>query len=150
MRPTLKAIFCVLIIGITSGCASTVLESNPYKTYTIGSTVTANVGMPFLEAQTGKITKIKHWVGVANSPDGWQIDDIYSFDFIKKELVYSGKSGSTIEIGYREYRSGLAAPAFYQSVKYDLTESNLIGFQNFQFKVNSANNSSISVVILRD
>ncbi|MFY1055115.1 hypothetical protein ACOQNP_26165 [Ectopseudomonas khazarica] len=150
MRPILKAIFCVLTVGITSGCASTVLESKPYKTYTIGSTVTANVGMPFLEAQNGTISKVKHWVGVANSSDGWKVDDIYSSDFIKKELVYSGKSGSTIEIGYREYRGGLAAPAFYQSVKYDLGESNLISFQNFQFKVISANNSSISIVILKD
>lgn len=150
MNSILKVITCMLAISIISGCASTVLESKPYKTYTIGRTVTANVGMPFLEAQTGTITKIKHWVGVANSPDGWKIDDIYSSDFIKKELVYSGKSGSTIEIGYREYRSGLAAPAFYQSVKYDLNESNIIGFQNFQFKVNSADNSSISVVIIRD
>lgn len=140
----------MLLISSISGCASTVLESKPYKTYSIGSTVTANVGMPFLEAQTGTITKIKHWVGIANSPDGWKIDDIYSSNFIKKELVYSGKSGTTIEIGYREYRSGLAAPAFYQSVKYDMNESNLISFQNFQFKVNSADNSSINVVILRD
>jgi len=150
MNPILKIITCMLAISIISGCSSTVMESKPYKTYSIGSTVTASVGMPFIEAQTGTITKVKHWVGVLNSPDGWKVDDVYSSDFIKKELVYSGKSGSTIEIGYREYRSGLAAPAFFQSVKYDLNESKVIGFQNFQFKVNSADNSSISVVIIQD
>ena len=150
MNSTLKIIAYTFSIITVGGCASTILESKPYKTYSVGSTVSANVGMPFLEAQKGTVTKIKHWVGVANSPNGWKTEDIYSSDFIKKELVYSGKSGSTIEIGYREYRGGLAAPAFYQSVKYDLNESNLIGFQNFQFKVDSANNSSISIVIIND
>jgi len=150
MNAILKVITCVLATIIISGCSTTVLESKLYKTYSIGSTVTASVGMPFIEAQTGMITKVKRWVGVLNSPDGWKVDDVYSSDFIKKELVYSGKSGSAIEIGYREYRSGLAAPAFFQSVKYDLNESKVIGFQNFQFKVNSANNSSINIIIIKD
>lgn len=146
--PIIAAIAATL--ATLSGCASTVLESKPFKTYSIGSTVTASVGMPFLTAQTGTIKKVKHWVGIANAPDGWKVDDVYSADYLKKELVYSGKSGSTIEIGYREYRGGLAAPAFYQSVKYDLNESSTVGFQNFQFQVHSANNSEITVTVLRD
>lgn len=146
----LSAIIPIAFSVALTGCASTVLESKPFKTYTIGSTITSNVGMPFLSAQTGTVKKVKHWVGIAYSPDGWQVDEVYSPDFVKKELVYSGKSGSTIEISYREYRSGLAAPAFFQSVRYDLDESTTVGFQNFQFEVHSASNSAITVTILRD
>jgi hypothetical protein len=149
MRNFSKIAICALFIYLLSSCA-TVIETKPFKTYTVGQTVNANVGMPFLSAQVGTVKKIKHWVGIANSPDGWKIEDVYSSDFVKKELVYSGKSGNTIEISYREYRGGLAAPAFYQSLRYDLSESTLMSFQNFQFQVNSASNSMISVVILHD
>lgn len=149
MKLTIKVLVWVLTIFTISGCTS-VIESKPYKTYRVGSMVNATVGMSFLEAQTGTKSKVKRWVGLMASPNGWKVEDVYSDDFIKKELVYSGKSGSTIEIGYREYRGGYAAPAFYQSVKYDLNESNIINFQNFGFQVTSANNTSINLLILHD
>lgn len=146
-----RVIFAIALIFIfLSSCTSRIVESKQYKSYAVGSTVTANVGVAFLTDQKGAVEKVKRWVGVINSPDGWQTDEIYSRDFVKKELVYSGKSGSTIEIDYREYRGGLAAPAFYQSVKYDLNESNVVGFQNFRFQVLDASNSSIKVIILQD
>lgn len=64
----MKKITASLFIAVSlalSGCASTILESKPFKTYTIGVPVTANVGMPFLTAQTGTIKKVKTWVGLA-------------------------------------------------------------------------------------
>ena len=69
---------------------------------------------------------------------------------MRRELIYSGVSGNTIEISYREYRGGYAAPAFYQSVKYDLSESRTVRFQNFQIEILSATNQGISWRLLRD
>ena len=73
-----------------------------------------------------RVEKVKTWVGLLNSPDGWKIEKRYSEDFYRKELIYSGRSGNTIEISYREFRGGLAAQAFYQNIKYDLSESRLL------------------------
>lgn len=146
-----RTVFLIALISLfLTGCTSTALESKQFKSYAVGRAVTANVGAVFLINQKGKVEKIKRWVGLFNSPTGWQVDEVYSSDFVRKELVYSGKSGSTIEVAYREYRGGLAAPAFYQSVKYDLNESDVVGFQNFKFQVLDASNSLIKVVILQD
>ncbi|MEP4888485.1 MAG: hypothetical protein ABJV04_00540 [Aliiglaciecola sp.] len=142
-------IFMSTLVSIT-GCASRVIKSESFKTYTVGQTVNSNIGSPFLVAQTGTVQTVRSWVGILNSPDGWESKDVYSTDYLKKELVYSGKSGSIIEVSYREYRGGMAAPAFFQSLKYDLSGSKEISFQNFLFEVENADNSSISITILRD
>ncbi len=150
MLSFVKKISLIIIFLFTIGCTSTVLKSSAFKTYSVGETVNANIGSPFLVAQTGTVQTVRRWVGVLNSPDGWGTTDFYSPDYIKKELVYSGKSGDTIDISYREYRGDLAAQAFYQSLSYDLSESTEVSFQNFRFRINSATNSAISVTILSD
>ena len=132
------------------GCATTTLESKAFKSYTVGRTATATIGEPFLIDQGGKVEKVKTWVGILNSPNGWKVEDRYSVDFIRKELIYAGKSGSTIDISYREFRGGLAAPAFFQSVRYDLTESPIVRFQKFQIQIDSASNQSITYRVLKD
>ena len=132
------------------GCASVVLKSETFKTYFVGATVSSNVGDPFLVVQNGTVQTVRSWVGVSNSPDGWEVRDVYSNDYLRKELVYSGRSGDVVDISYREYRGGLAAPAFFQSLHYDLSDSSMIGFQNFQLSVVSANNSTISAIIVGD
>ena len=143
--------FCsILIVASISGCASTVLESKTLQSYTIGNPVTASIGIAFLVDQNGSVKTVKSWVGLLYSPNGWKVEKIYSEDFIRKELIYSGKSGNTIEISYREFRGGLAAPAFYQNLKYDLSESRLITFQNFQIEIINADNQSITYKVIRD
>lgn len=137
-------------ITLLTGCASTEIKSKDYKSYRVGSTVTANIGSPFLINQTGTVRTVKKWVGLLNSEDGWATKDEYSQDFIRKELIYSGVADSIIDVTYREYRNQLAAQAFYQSVKYDLDDSNIIAFQNFTFKVIEASNSRITIQILSD
>lgn len=138
-----------LALGLV-GCASQVVASAPMKSYAVGQTLRAPVGGVILTAQTGSIQTIRHWVGIFNSPDGWRTDSRPSVDFVKKELIYSGISGSTVELGYREYRGGLAAPAFYQSVKYDLAQSKVVTFQNFQIEVQAASNGEFTGKLLRD
>ncbi|MDX8425278.1 hypothetical protein GTJ61_23910 [Vibrio parahaemolyticus] len=126
------------------------MKSQDYKSYSVGSTVNANIGSAFLIDQTGTVKTVKKWVGVLYSEDGWSITNEYSRDFIRKELIYSGIADNTIDVTYREYRNQLAAQAFYQSVKYDLDESPIITFQNFTFKVIEANNSKLTIQIMSD
>jgi hypothetical protein len=116
----------------------------------VGSVATATIGEAFLVDQDGSIKTVKSWVGILNSPDGWKIDKRYSDDFIRRELLYSGRSGSTIEISYREYRGGLAATAFSQALKYDLSASSVIRFQRFVIEVITADNQSITYKVVSD
>jgi hypothetical protein len=146
----LRMISAVLAMVIIVGCATTVLERKIFKGYTVGNVLTASIGTPFLVDQDGTVETVKSWVGILNSPDGWKIEKRYSADFVRKELIYAGKSGTTVEISYREFRGGLAAPAFYQNLKYDLSESKSITFQNFQIEIINASNQSITYKVLRD
>ena len=132
------------------GCATTTLEKKTFKSYSVGREATATIGEAFLVDQNGSVEKVKTWVGILNSPDGWKVEERYSQDFVRKELLYSGKSGSTIEVSYREFRGGFAAPAFFQNLKYDLTESNVIRFQRFRIEVVQADNQVIRYKILGD
>ena len=66
------------------------------------------------------------------------------------ELVYSGKSGDTIKLVYREYLDGLARPAFTQDLEYDLSESTTIGFKTLVIDVVEATNSSIRFIVQSD
>lgn len=145
--------FVFLMIAIASalsGCATTTLERKTFKSYFVGQQGTATIGEAFIVDQNGSIEKVKTWVGILNSPDGWKVEERYSQDFVKKELIYSGKSANTIEVSYREFRGGFAAPAFFQSVKYDLAESRVIRFQRFRIEVLQADNQAITYKILGD
>lgn len=145
----LAACAALTLLGV-SACATTTLEHRDFKSYVVGQRLAANVGATFLVAQTGSVETVKTWVGILNAPGGWRIENRYSEDYLRKELIYAGVSGNAIEISYREFRGGLAAPAFYQTVQYDLTASHVIWFQNFQLEVLSADNQGISCRLLRD
>jgi hypothetical protein len=143
----------VIIFSVATalgGCATQMVSSTPIKSYAVGQTLRAPVGGVLLSAQTGSIQTVRRWVGILSSPDGWQTETQPSVDYVKKELIYSGTTGTTIELGYREYRGGFAAQAFYQSVKYDLAQSKVVTFQNFQIEVLSASNSEFAGKLLRD
>jgi hypothetical protein len=93
-----------------------VLERKSFKSYTLGRVATSPIGEAFLVDQDGSIEKVKTWVGILNSPDGWKTEERYSLDFIRKELLYSGRSGSTIEVSYREFmRRPCSAPLLPES-----------------------------------
>lgn len=145
-----RIVAIALITVILSGCAAQVLDSRPTKTYFVGQSLYAPVGDAILKAQTGTLRTVRRWVGILNSPDGWMTSVDPSSDFVSKELIYSGKIGNTIELSYREFRGGLAAPAFYQTVKYDLGESPLLTFQNFQIQVLTATNTEFKGKLLKD
>lgn len=145
-----RLVLAVFVAILVMGCASTTLERKNLQSYSVGSIATARTGDTFLVDQNGSVETVKSWVGILNSPNGWKIEERYSRDFVRKELLYSGKSGSTIEVSYREFRGGFAAPAFFQNLKYDLAESNVIQFQKFRIEIINADNQKITYKILND
>lgn len=68
----------------------------------------------------------------------------------QQTLIYSGRVGDKINIGYREFSNNSARPAFNNEVKYDLSESKRIGYKGAQIEVLEADNSSITYEVLRN
>lgn len=146
MKITIALGLCALL----AGCAPQTLQTVPTQSYVVGQRIAAAPGGILMSSQSGSIRTVRRWVGILNSPDGWETTTANDSSYLRKELIYSGVSGSTIEIGYREFRGGLAAPAFYQSAKYDLAASKVISFQNFRFEVDSADNNKMTGRLLSD
>ncbi|GED22310.1 hypothetical protein [Halomonas halmophila] len=68
----------------------------------------------------------------------------------QQTLIYSGRVGNKINIGYREFSNNTARPAFNNEVEYDLSESKRIGYKGAQIKVLEADNSSITYKVLKN
>lgn len=65
----------------------------------------------------------------------------------KQELIYNGRSGSTLKFMYREFSKDFARPSYSQDVNYDLAESNTIGFKGARIEVIEASNTVIKYKI---
>lgn len=148
----------IMMVGTLVSCASgPVLEMD--RGYSVGETVTANVGEEFLSATYGSyrvVTAGEQFGAAMLATYGQKIpragEKVYSDNFLIKDLVYSGRRGDVITVDYREYRTvnKMAAPAFFQTVEYDLSESKDIYFRNFGFRVVEATNRSIKAVLISD
>jgi hypothetical protein len=68
----------------------------------------------------------------------------------QQTLIYSGRVGDKINIGYREFSNNTARPAFNNDVEYDLSSSNTIGYKGALIEVLKADNSSITYKLIRN
>lgn len=75
---------------------------------------------------------------------------IASTDSFQQTLMYSGKNGNKLNIGYREFSSNYARPAFNNDVEYDISESTIIGYKEARIEVIEATNEYIKYKVLRN
>lgn len=71
-------------------------------------------------------------------------------DSFQQTLIYNGRVGSKINIGYREFSNNLARPAFNNSVEYDLNDSNLIAYKGAEMEILEATNQHIKFKLIRN
>lgn len=71
-------------------------------------------------------------------------------DAFQQTLIYSGKVGTKINIGYRESSGNIARPAFNNDVEYDLSESNVIGYKGASLEILEATNDHITYRVLKN
>lgn len=64
-------------------------------------------------------------------------------DSFQQTLIYSGKLGSRIRLGYREFSNNTARPAFNNDVDYDLSESTTIGYKGARIEILEATNQYV-------
>lgn len=68
----------------------------------------------------------------------------------EQTLIYSGKVGNKINIGYREFSSNMARPAFNNDVEYDLNQSKQIGYKGALLEIIDATNQDITYKVIRN
>lgn len=66
----------------------------------------------------------------------------------QQTLIYSGRVGNKIRIGYRESSGDYARPAFSNEAEYDLSSSSEIAYRGARIKVIEADNLKIKYVVL--
>lgn len=72
---------------------------------------------------------------------------IVSENSFQQTLIYNGRSGSVIKIGYREFYGNRARPDFSNEVEYDLGLSKSIAYQGAEIEVIEADNVRIRYVV---
>jgi hypothetical protein len=70
--------------------------------------------------------------------------------YFQQTLIYSGKIGTKITLGYRESSGDLARPAFNNDVSYDLSESKILGYKGARLEVINATNTEITYKVIAD
>lgn len=75
---------------------------------------------------------------------------VTSSDSFQQTLIYSGKVGNKINVGYREFSNNFARPAFNNEVEYDLSESKIIGYQGARIEVIEATNEYIKYKVIEN
>ncbi|MEN6625244.1 MAG: hypothetical protein ABFD69_03335 [Candidatus Sumerlaeia bacterium] len=165
--PALERVAITLLSLTFLACASSqpVYRETVFlnKSYDTRQEITTDAGSPMISAQKGTLVYEKKWVGVDqygmpclltfldtdSVKDGWQEDERVE-DVFKRELIYSGTDGSAINLLYREYNGGSARPSRIQWLKYDLANSPMIQFRDFQFEIIRANLSNITFKVLSE
>jgi uncharacterized protein YceK len=135
----MKMILVLLtMVILLSGCATPIsihcnITPEPYveREASVGSIVVSK------EA----IASRKEWHGLAGGGMRWDSETV------RMELIFSGVSGSTLRLTYREYVNDLARPAFFQELTYerDTTE---IQFRNTRIRIIEIKGSTLRYVLI--
>jgi hypothetical protein len=73
---------------------------------------------------------------------------VLSDNHFQQTLIYNGKSGSKINVAYREFSGSVARPAFSNTVEYDLSDSNIIAYKGARIRVIEATNEAITYEVI--
>ncbi len=126
-----------MILVFFEGCGSSKIVSQ--QDYDLGKEKSVTVGSVMLSYSSIEKNKFS-----LNSLDKG----------IKEELVYTGKSGNTIKIDYREYyvQDGdwYMADGYPLHLEYDLSSSDLITCKYYKIKVLSSDNNEIKFIVIND
>ncbi|WP_438863790.1 hypothetical protein [Neptunicella sp.] len=75
---------------------------------------------------------------------------IAELDAYQQTLIYNGKVGDKINVGYREFSNSMARPAFNNNVEYDLSQSKIIGYRSARLEVLEATNEFIKYKVVKN
>ncbi|MGE3745165.1 MAG: hypothetical protein AB7G25_05535 [Sphingomonadaceae bacterium] len=73
---------------------------------------------------------------------------VSSENHFQQTLIYNGRSGSKINVAYREFSGSVARPAFSNAVEYDLSVSDVIAYKGAKLRIVDATNEAISYEVI--
>jgi hypothetical protein len=79
----------------------------------------------------------------------FEVSRCTEFGGFRRELVYSGVSGSAVRLTYREFSDGVARPAFTEDLSYDLSAGKEIGYKGARLRILKADNTGIRYELQR-
>jgi len=145
--------FILLVLCVTFAVHCSHLKSTRttnIKSYTLNVDEQSTIGVPMITS--GHITygtaAGNH--GLSEEQDSWQSFEYITNDSYKEELVYKGRSDSSIEIAYKQYKKMLSSPSSSQELTFDLSSSDTIAFKNYKIKVLNATSEYIRFRVLSD
>jgi hypothetical protein len=65
-------------------------------------------------------------------------------------LFFTGFSGDTLALAYREYPQGATGPSSFEDLRYDLSESRIIRFRSLEIEIVEADEASLTYRVLSD
>jgi len=137
-----KWLLASLLLILMSGCVS--LAPYSFRSYRLGKVDSCNVGSSLVFVR-----------------DGWKVQNQTSSDSANEpflgyesELLYTGISGNTVHMVYREYqtsRQGVVIRASYTlPLQYDISQSSKISFRSYLIEILSADPNYIKYRVLQD
>lgn len=99
------------------------------------------------ERRANERIKFDRWVW--NKPTKFlnKIDKVYHSGTLHQDIVYSGKSGNTLKLTYREFNDDPTHITYSNELIYDLMESKIIVIRGMQIEILEATNSEIKYLI---
>ncbi|WP_157619058.1 hypothetical protein [Skermanella stibiiresistens] len=67
---------------------------------------------------------------------------------LQEHLVYTGRSGKTIFLSYREFSNDMARPAFTQDLTFEVSTDRIVGFRGARIEIVDAANTFIKYRVL--
>ena len=144
-------IFWPTLLLVLSACASQPqYDVTKNQNYAIGIEKKVTVGEVMLMKEHIVWVEQKRWVGLFYSSGGWEHTRFATDESFREELIYTGRTGHTVAITYREFKKEFARPAFYQNLIYDVSTSDEVVFRNYRLKLLGADNTGIKFIVVSD
>lgn len=137
----------LLLLGACTSQQYDVVEN---QNYAIGREKKVAVGDVMVMKERIVWVDQKKWVGILVSADGWEHTRQATDESFREELIYTGRTGNTVTITYREYKKEFARPAFYQNLTYDVSQSHEVVFRNYRLELLGADNTGIKFIVVSD
>lgn len=67
----------------------------------------------------------------------------------KRQIIYTGRSGNTLHLEYREFLNDMARPAFSQELTFDVSVEKVVGYKSALFEVIDASNTSLTYKVIQ-
>jgi hypothetical protein len=92
-------------------------------------------------AETGRVSEQQNRLHGLFSPIEVPLQDSY-----KAQLIYNGKTDSTLNLTYQEFAGDMQKPATSEGLIYEITSINMIKVKNIMIEVLEATDSSIKYI----